>query len=89
MDVCVQVTDLQQPNTRQGHLIREASKSVTHHSRQDSSGRRIGPSQTPLPDNTQHSQEADIYAPGGIRTNNHSTLSATGIGNRPTTPVEL
>jgi len=28
----------------------------------------IGPSQRPLPDNTQHSQEKDIHASGGIRT---------------------
>jgi hypothetical protein len=39
----------------------------THHSRQDSSGRGIGSSQRPLPDNnTQHSQETSIHAPGGI-----------------------
>ena len=28
----------------------------------------IGPSQSPLPDNTQHTLEADIHAPSGIRT---------------------
>ena len=28
------------------------------------------PSQRPLPDNTQQSQEKDIHAPGGIRTRN-------------------
>ena len=28
----------------------------------------IGPLQRPLPDNTQHSQETDIHASGGIRT---------------------
>jgi hypothetical protein len=27
-----------------------------------------GPGQRPLPDNTQHSQQTDIHAPGGIRT---------------------
>ena len=37
-------------------LIHEVSRShtTTHHSRQDSSGRVISPSQRPLPDNTQH-----------------------------------
>jgi len=30
----------------------------------------IGPWQTPLPDNTQHSQETDKHAPGGIRIRN-------------------
>jgi len=30
------------------------------------------PSQRPLPDNTQHSQQTDIHAPGGIRTHNLS-----------------
>jgi len=28
----------------------------------------IGPSQRPLTDNTQHTQETDIHASGGIRT---------------------
>jgi hypothetical protein len=32
----------------------------------------IGQSQRPLPDNTQHSQETDIHAPGGIQTRNPS-----------------
>jgi len=32
----------------------------------------IGPSQRPLPDITQHSQDTDIYARGGIRTRNPS-----------------
>jgi hypothetical protein len=39
-----------------------------HHIRQDSTGRVISPTQRPLPDNTQHSQETDIHAPSGIRT---------------------
>jgi hypothetical protein len=30
----------------------------------------MSPMQRPLPDNTQHSQETDIHAPGGIRTRN-------------------
>jgi len=37
---------------------------ATHHSQQDSSGRVISSSQRPLPDNTQHSQQIDIHAPG-------------------------
>jgi hypothetical protein len=32
----------------------------------------ISPSQKPLPDNTQHSQETDIHALGGIGTHNPS-----------------
>ena len=42
------------PPVGQGLLIREVSRShtTTHHSRQDSSGRVISPSQRPLPDNT-------------------------------------
>jgi hypothetical protein len=40
------------------------------------SGRAIGPSQRPLPDNTQHSQETDIHVPGGIRTLNPSKRAA-------------
>jgi hypothetical protein len=49
-----------------------------HHTRYDSSGRVIGPSQRPLPDNTQHSQETDVYAPDGIRTHYPNKLAAAG-----------
>jgi len=58
----------QQPQVGQGLLILEVSRShsTTQHSRKDSSGRVISPSQRPLPDNTQHSQEKDIFGPGGI-----------------------
>ena len=42
----------------------------THHTRYDFSGLVISRTQRPLPDNTQHSQEADIRALGGIRTRN-------------------
>jgi hypothetical protein len=53
------------------------SQSVTcSHRREDSSGRGIGPLQSPLSDNTQHSQEADIPVPGGIRTSNPSKRTA-------------
>ena len=40
------------------------SHSTTQHSRQDSSGRAISSSQRPLPDNTRHSQQTNIHAPG-------------------------
>jgi hypothetical protein len=55
------------------------------HTRYDSSGRGIGPSQRPLPDNTQHTQDTDIHAPVGVRTSNPSKraavdCAATGIG---------
>jgi len=43
-----------------------------HHCQWDSSGRVISPSKRTLPDNTQHSQERDIHAPGRIRTHNPS-----------------
>ena len=44
----------QQPNSGQGRLILEVSRShtMTHYSQQDSSARTIGPSQRPLPENT-------------------------------------
>ena len=38
-----------------------------HHNRQDSSVRVISPAQRPLSENTQHSQETESHAPGGIR----------------------
>ena len=43
------------------------SHTTTQHS-QDSSGRMISSSQRPLPDNTRYSQQTNIHAPGGIRT---------------------
>ena len=53
------------------------SHTTTHHSRQDSSGRVISSSQRSLPDNTRHSQQTNIHAPGGIRTHKISA------GERP------
>jgi len=38
--------------------------------------RVISSSQRPLPDNTQHSQQTDIRAPGGIRTHSLSRRAA-------------
>ena len=48
----------QQPPVVHRLIIHEVSRShtTTHHSRQDSSGRVISPSQRPLPDNTQHNR---------------------------------
>ena len=40
----------------------------TRHTRHNSSERVIIPTQRTLPDNTQHSEETDLYAPSGIRT---------------------
>ena len=37
----------------------------------------IGPTQKPLPDNKQHTQEIDVPAPGGIRTRRRSKRVAT------------
>ena len=59
------------------------SHATTHHSRQDSSGRVINPSQRPLPDNTQHSQQTNIRVPGGIRTHNLSRRAAEDLRLRP------
>ena len=52
------------------------SHTTTQHSRQDSSGRVISSSQRPLPDNTRHSQQTNIHAPGGIRTQDLSRRAA-------------
>jgi len=43
----------------------------------------INPSQRPLPDNTQHSQQTDVHAPGGIRTHNLSRRAALDLHLRP------
>jgi len=48
------------------------SHTTTQHSRLDYSGRVISSSQRPLPDNTRHSQQTNIHAPGGIRTHDLS-----------------
>jgi len=69
-----------QPPVGQSLLIHEVSRlhTTTHHIRNDSSGRVISSSQRPLPDNTQHSQQTDIHAPGWFE----PTISA---GERPQT----
>jgi hypothetical protein len=59
------------------------SHSDTHHTRQDSSGRVISPSQRPLRDNTQHSQEKNSHVSGRIRTRNPSKRSAECPRVRP------
>ena len=73
------------PNAGHGLLILKVSRShtTTHHSRQDSSGRVISSSQRPLPDNTQHSQQKNIHAPGGIRTHDLSRRAAADPRLRP------
>jgi hypothetical protein len=80
----------QQPPVGQVLFIIEASRSHTaHHTRQDSSGRVISPTQRPLYDNTQHSQEIEVHAPAGFeptipaseRSQNYaSNRTASGIG---------
>jgi hypothetical protein len=71
-------------NAGHGLLILEVSRShtTTHHSRYDSSGRVISSSQRPLPDNTQHSQQTNIHATGGIRTHDLSRRAATDLSLR-------
>ena len=66
-------------------LILEVSWShtTTHYSRKDSSGRVISSSQRSPPDNTQHSQQTDVHAPGGIRTHVVSTRAAADLRLRP------
>jgi len=73
------------PNADHCLLILEVSRShtTTHHSRKDSSGRVISSSQRPLPDNTQHSQQTDIHAPGRIRSHNPSRRAAVDLRLRP------
>ena len=48
---------------------------------QDSSGRVISSSQRPLPDNTRHSRQTNIHAPGGILTHNLSRWVAAWSRN--------
>ena len=73
------------PPVGQGLLLHASSRSTTttHHSRKDFSGRVISSSQRPLPDNTQHSQQTNTPAPGGIRTHNLSRRAAVELRLRP------
>jgi len=43
----------------------------------------ISPSQRPLPDNTQHSQQTNIYILGGIQIHNLSGRAAVDLCLRP------
>jgi hypothetical protein len=74
-----------QPNAGHGLLNLEASTShtTTHHSQCISSGRVISPSQRSLPDNTQHSQQTNIHAPGRTGTHNPSRRVAADPCLRP------
>ena len=64
-------------------LSRIHNHTQTHHTRYDSSGQVIGQTQRPLPDNTQHSHETDIHAPGGIRNRNPNKRAAADPRLRP------
>jgi alkylated DNA nucleotide flippase Atl1 len=46
-------------------------------------GRVIRSSQRPLPDNTQHTQQTNIHATGGIRTHDRSRRAAVDLRLRP------
>jgi hypothetical protein len=60
-----------------GLLIRQRlNANKTQHTRWNSAGRVISPTQRPLPDDTQHSQETDLHVPGRIRTLNPSKRAA-------------
>ena len=65
-------------------LSRLHDHSQTHYTRWDSSGRVISPTQKPLPDNTQHTQQTDINAP---RRNSNPQPQRTS-GRRPTPQTE-
>ena len=54
--------------------------------RWDSSGRVISPSQWPLLDDTQHSQDRGIHGPGSIRTRNPNKRAAVQPRLRPRGP---
>jgi len=57
-------------------IVRFRDHTETQHTRSRSFRRAICPSQGPLPDNTQRWKDADIHAPGGIRTRNPSKRAA-------------
>jgi len=48
----------------------------------------IGSPQRPLPDNTQHSQQTDIYAPDGIRTRIPNKRAAADTSLKTARPLK-
>jgi hypothetical protein len=70
-----------QPSAGYGLLVHEVFL-ITHndaHSRYHSSGRVISPSQSPLPDNKQHTQQTNIQDPGEIRPHVRSRQAAVDL----------
>ena len=69
------------PNAGHSLLILEVSRSqtMTHHSRQDASGRVISSLQRPLPDITQHSKQTNVHVTGSIRTRNFSRRATADL----------
>jgi hypothetical protein len=65
-------------------IIEAHDHTQTHHTRYDSSGRVISPTQRTLPDNTQHSQESGIHALGRIPTHKPSKRATADPSLRPT-----
>ena len=76
----VQQPQWARPSCYQGCMI---TVSYTRHKREDFLGWAISPTQGPLSDNTQHSQETDIHALGRIRTQNSSKRAAADPRLRP------
>ena len=74
-----------QPSLGQDLLIHEVSRThtTTHYNQYDSSGRVISSSQRTQPENTQHSQQTNIDAPGAIRTHNLSRRATSELRLRP------
>jgi hypothetical protein len=73
----------QSQRAKASSLLRCHDHTLKHHTRRDSSGRVIGSSQRPVPDNVRHPQQTDIHAPEGIRTHNRSKRAATDPRHRP------
>jgi len=68
--------------------LRFKDHTQTHLTPWDSSGRVIGPLQTPLPHNTQHSRKTDIHESGEIRTRNPSRLAPADQNLSPRGPSD-
>ena len=64
-------------------LLRLHDHTQAHNIQWDSSGQVISPSHRSLPNDTQHVQETNIHAPGGIRTKNPSKRAAADRHLRP------
>jgi hypothetical protein len=82
--ICLLFSLALQPSAGYGLLVHEVSRShITMRHSCRNPGRVVSSSQRPLPDNTQHTQQTNIHAPGGIRIHDRSRRVAADLRLKP------